>query len=170
MRLKRKDFLKGSLTAIFVWYRLNSCSWILNAAIEYRRTFWPPIYLALNAFVVRMTWTSQQSDGAQALVVRANLRLFRSELSTLHICKGSSHKDGSCDHVGLHQTIMSCRHLLLFSENLDQDGGLGLVVVVHLDLLSHPPPPHHHRCALLLLCGQGGPITVKVSPHSLPCR
>ena len=85
MRLKRKDFLKGSLTAIFVWYRLNSCSWILNAAIEYRRTFWPPIYLALNAFVVRMTWTSQQSDGAQALVVRANLRLFRSELSTLHM-------------------------------------------------------------------------------------
>ena len=65
---------------------------------------------------------------------------------------------------------MSCRHLLLFSENLDQDGGLGLVVVVHLDLLPHPPPPHHHRCALLLLCGQGGLITVKVSPHSLSFR
>ena len=80
-----------------------------------------------------MTWTSQQSDGAQPLVV--------------------SHD-----------------HFLLFSENLDQDGGLGLVVVDHVDLLPHPPPPHHHRCALLLLCGQGGPITVKVSPKSLSFR
>ena len=92
---------------------------------------------------------------------------FLGQSCLLFRCREPSHKYGSCDHVGLRHMIMSCRHLLLFSENLDQDGGLGLVVVDHLHLLPHPPPPHHHRCALLLLCGQGGPITVKVSPNSL---
>ena len=116
-----------------------------------------------------MTWTSQQSDGAQPLVGRANLRLL-GQSCLLFRSREPSHKDGSCDHVGLCHMIMSCRHLLLFSENLDQDGGLGLVVVDHVDLLPHPPPPHHHRCALLLLRGQGGPITVKVSPNSLSFR